>query len=422
MDKLVIHGQRGIGGEVQISGSKNAALPILISTILTPEKVELTNVPMLQDIFTTKKLLNVLGVNVKSEGNNFVVQANKLNQFDAPYELVKTMRASILVLGPLLARFGQARVSLPGGCAIGSRPVDIHIKGFEAMGAKINISHGYIDAKSDHLPNKRLQAATIFMDQVSVTGTENLMMAATLAEGVTTLENAAREPEVVDLGECLVKMGAKIDGLGSNRIVVRGVKELSGTHHQIMFDRIEAGTFLVAAAITGGEITCQDVDPGKLDAVMRKLTEAGVDIKVKGNEICAKGQRRLKAVNIITAPYPAFPTDMQAQFMAMNCVSDGVSEMTETIFENRFMHVQELIRMGADIDIKHNTAIIRGVKKLEGANVMATDLRASASLVLAGLIAEGKTTIDRIYHLDRGYEALEEKFNKIGAKIERVSA
>lgn len=422
MDKLIVHGQREIGGEVLISGAKNAALPILISTILTAEKVELSNIPILQDISTTKKLLHVLGVRVESFDNMATIQANKLTQYDAPYELVKTMRASILVLGPLLARYGQARVSLPGGCAIGSRPVDIHIKGFEAMGAKINISHGYIDATSVHLPNKKLQGTTIFMDQVTVTGTENLMMAATLAEGVTTLENAAREPEVVDLGVCLVKMGAKINGLGTNRIVIEGVKELHGATHEIMFDRIEAGTFMVAAAMMAGEITCQGVDPTKLDAVIRKLIAAGADITVKINTVTVKGKKNLKALNVITSPYPAFPTDMQAQFMAMNCISDGVSEMTETIFENRFMHVQELMRMGAKIDIKHNTAIIRGVEKLEGANVMATDLRASASLVLAGMIAQGKTVIDRIYHLDRGYEALENKFNKLGAKIERTSA
>ena len=422
MDKLIVHGQREIGGEVLISGAKNAALPILISTILTAEKVELFNIPILQDISTTKKLLHVLGVRVESFDNMATIQANKLTQYDAPYELVKTMRASILVLGPLLARYGQARVSLPGGCAIGSRPVDIHIKGFEAMGAKINIYHGYIDATSDHLPNKKLQGTTIFMDQVTVTGTENLMMAATLAEGVTTLENAAREPEVVDLGVCLVKMGAKINGLGTNRIVIEGVKELHGATHEIMFDRIEAGTFMVAAAMMAGEITCQGVDPTKLDAVIRKLIAAGADITVKINTVTVKGKKNLKALNVITSPYPAFPTDMQAQFMAMNCISDGVSEMTETIFENRFMHVQELMRMGAKIDIKHNTAIIRGVEKLEGANVMATDLRASASLVLAGMIAQGKTVIDRIYHLDRGYEALENKFNKLGAKIERTSA
>ena len=422
MDKLIVHGQREIGGEVLISWAKNAALPILISTILTAEKVELFNIPILQDISTTKKLLHVLGVRVESFDNMATIQANKLTQYDAPYELVKTMRASILVLGPLLARYGQARVSLPGGCAIGSRPVDIHIKGFEAMGAKINISHGYIDATSDNLPNKKLQGTTIFMDQVTVTGTENLMMAATLAEGVTTLENAAREPEVVDLCVCLVKMGAKINGLGTNRIVIEGVKELHGATHEIMFDRIEAGTFMVAAAIMAGEITCQGVDPTKLDAVIRKLIAAGADITVKINTVTVKGKKNLKALNVITSPYPAFPTDMQAQFMAMNCISDGVSEMTETIFENRFMHVQELMRMGAKIDIKHNTAIIRGVEKLEGANVMATDLRASASLVLAGMIAQGKTVIDRIYHLDRGYEALENKFNKLGAKIERTSA
>lgn len=422
MEKLIIHGQREINGNVQISGAKNAALPILISTILTSDKVELLNVPMLHDIFTTKKLLHVLGVKVQSDKNTYKIHAEKLNQFDAPYDLVKTMRASILVLGPLLARFGQARVSLPGGCSIGSRPVDIHIKGLESMGAKISINHGYIDASANHLPKKRLQGCKIVMDQVTVTGTENLMMAATLAEGITILENAAREPEVVDLGKCLVKMGAKIKGLGTNCIEVEGVEGLNGTTHEIMFDRIEAGTFMVAAAMVGGEITCQRVEPDKLDSVIKKLISAGVKIDFNSNSICVKSNKLLKGVNANTAPYPGFPTDMQAQFMAMNCVSEGLSELKETIFENRFMHVQELIRMGANIEINQNVAIIHGTEKLEGANVMATDLRASASLVLAGLVAQGKTTIDRIYHLDRGYESLETKFNKLGAKIERISS
>ena len=422
MDKLIIQGQRSLNGDVLISGAKNAALPILISSLLTSDKLVLTNVPNLFDINTTEKLLQFLGVEIAKNEHSIQLIARDINHIDAPYDLVKTMRASILVLGPLLSRFGKARVSLPGGCAIGSRPVDIHIRGLESMGAKIVIDKGYINASSEHLPDRKLIGAVIYMDQITVTGTENLMMAATLAEGVTTLENAAREPEVVDLGVCLVKMGAKINGLGTNRIVIEGVKELHGATHEIMFDRIEAGTFMVAAAMMAGEITCQGVDPTKLDAVIRKLIAAGADITVKINTVTVKGKKNLKALNVITSPYPAFPTDMQAQFMAMNCISDGVSEMTETIFENRFMHVQELMRMGAKIDIKHNTAIIRGVEKLEGANVMATDLRASASLVLAGMIAQGKTVIDRIYHLDRGYEALENKFNKLGAKIERTSA
>ena len=331
------------------------------------------------------------------------------------------MRASILVLGPLLARFGKARVSMPGGCAIGSRPVDIHIKGLEAMGAKIAINHGYIEASSAHLPNRRLQGAKIFMDQVTVTGTENLIMAAVLADGVTTLDNAAREPEVVDLGECLQKMGANIQGLGSNKITIKGVQSLNGAKHEIMFDRIEAGTYMVAAAMTRGEITCQNVDPSKMESILQKLLESGAEITTKKNSITVRSNKKLNAVNITTAPYPGFPTDMQAQFMALNTFSNGVGEITENIFENRFMHVQELRRMGALIDIKHNTAIIRGGDLLEGAKVMATDLRASAGLVIAGLIASGETSVGRIYHLDRGYERIEEKFGRLGAKIRRLS-
>jgi len=326
-----------------------------------------------------------------------------------------------LVLGPLLARFGQATVSLPGGCAIGSRPVNLHIKGLQAMGAKIEINHGYIDASTMHLPRKKLQGAHIYMDQVTVTGTENLMMAATLAEGETILENAAKEPEVVDLGECLIKMGAKIVGLGTDKIIIKGSDGLKGADHSIMFDRIEAGTFLVAGALLADELKCSGADVSKLDFVVQKLIDAGANIEHDANSITVKNGGNLKGVNVVTAPYPAFPTDMQAQFMTMNTVADGVSEITETIFENRFMHVQELQRMGAMIDIKHNTAIIRGIKKLEGANVMATDLRASASLVIAGLIAQGDTLIDRIYHLDRGYENLEVKLSQVGAAIKRVN-
>ena len=391
-----------------------------MASLLSSDKLELINVPELQDIKTTIKLLKVLGVVVSKKETSINFNASKVNNFDAPYELVKTMRASILVLGPLLARFGKARVSMPGGCAIGSRPVDIHIKGLEAMGAKIAINHGYIEASSSHLPNGRLQGAKIFMDQVTVTGTENLLMAAVLADGVTSLDNAAREPEVVDLGECLQKMGANIQGLGSDKITIKGVPNLKGASHKIMFDRIEAGTYMVAAAMTGGEITCQNVDPSKMESILQKLLESGAEITSKKDSITVRSNKKLNAVNITTAPYPGFPTDMQAQFMALNTFSNGVGEITENIFENRFMHVQELRRMGALIDIKHNTAIIRGGDLLEGAKVMATDLRASAGLILAALVAKGDTQIDRIYHLDRGYERLEEKFNQLGANIKRI--
>ena len=391
-----------------------------MASLLSSDKLELINAPELQDIKTTIKLLKVLGVVVSKKETSINFNASKVNNFDAPYELVKTMRASILVLGPLLARFGKARVSMPGGCAIGSRPVDIHIKGLEAMGAKIAINHGYIEASSSHLPNGRLQGAKIFMDQVTVTGTENLLMAAVLADGVTSLDNAAREPEVVDLGECLQKMGANIQGLGSDKITIKGVPNLKGASHKIMFDRIEAGTYMVAAAMTGGEITCQNVDPSKMESILQKLLESGAEITTKKNSVTVRSNKKLNAVNITTAPYPGFPTDMQAQFMALNTFSNGVGEITENIFENRFMHVQELRRMGALIDIKHNTAIIRGGDLLEGAKVMATDLRASAGLVLAALVAKGDTQIDRIYHLDRGYEKLEEKFNQLGANIKRI--
>ena len=421
MDKLLIQGQKRLNGEVTISGAKNAALPILTASILTDGKLTLTNVPRLNDILTTQKLLKVLGVEIESHQDEFILSAHSIKSFDAPYDLVKTMRASILVLGPLLARFGQATVSLPGGCAIGSRPVNLHIKGLQAMGAKIEINHGYIDASTMHLPRKKLQGAHIYMDQVTVTGTENLMMAATLAEGETILENAAKEPEVVDLGECLIKMGAKIVGLGTDKIIIKGSDGLKGADHSIMFDRIEAGTFLVAGALLADELKCSGADVSKLDFVVQKLIDAGANIEHDANSIIVKNGGNLKGVNVVTAPYPAFPTDMQAQFMTMNTVADGVSEITETIFENRFMHVQELQRMGAMIDIKHNTAIIRGIKKLEGANVMATDLRASASLVIAGLIAQGDTLIDRIYHLDRGYENLEVKLSQVGAAIKRVN-
>ena len=421
MDKLLIQGPTTLSGDVEISGAKNAALPILMCSLLSSDVLELSNLPDLHDIKTTKKLLQAMGVEITDGKDTVLLRAKSITSYEAPYEMVKTMRASILVLGPLLSRFGEARVSMPGGCAIGSRPVDIHIKGLEAMGALIKISHGYIDASSAHLPGKRLQGAKIFMDQVTVTGTENLMMAAVLADGITILDNSAREPEIVDLGICLKKMGAKIEGLGSDRIVVEGVRNLHSANHTIMFDRIEAGTYLVAAAMTGGKVVCRNVDPTKMEAIIQKLLECGVHIESTKESITIKSDKKIKAVNITTAPYPGFPTDMQAQFMALNTVADGVGEITESIFENRFMHVQELQRMGAVIDIKHNTAIIRGEENLEGAKVMATDLRASAGLVLAGLVAKGTTQIDRIYHLDRGYEDLEAKLNRLGANIKRVN-
>ena len=421
MDKLVIEGGFPLKGEVTISGAKNAALPILISSLLSDETLNLQNVPNLQDIKTCIDLLSALGVSVKRQGNDCFLDANDVNNFDAPYELVKTMRASILVLGPLLAKYGEAKVSLPGGCAIGSRPVDIHIKGLELMGAKIIIDKGYISASTAQLPNKKLQGCRIFMDQVTVGGTENLMMAAVLAEGITILENAAKEPEIVDLGNCLIKMGAIIDGLGTDKIKIQGVTSLKKASYKIMFDRIEAGTFMTAAAMTGGYVVCNNVNPEEMESITQKIKESGAKVEISENSISVTGNKKLESVKIITAPYPAFPTDMQAQFMALNVVANGVGEITETIFENRFMHAQELIRMGAEIDIKQNTAITKGNDTLTGTNVMATDLRASASLVLAALVANGKTTIERIYHLDRGYEKLETKFNALGANIKRLN-
>ena len=420
MDQLIIHGGKELNGEINISGAKNAALPILISSLLSDKPLILKNVPDLYDIKTTFKLLGVLGVAIENIDSSVTLNAESITQYDAPYDLVKTMRASILVLGPLLTRFGKARVSLPGGCSIGSRPVDIHIKGLEAMGAKINLDQGYIDATTAHLPNNKLIGCKIFMDQVTVTGTENLMMAAILAEGITVLENAAKEPEVVDLGVCLNKMGAEIKGLGTNTIIVKGVSSLNAAEHTIIFDRIEAGTYLVAGIMAGGKIKCNNVEPDKMESIIQKLKETGATVTQDKTSVTVSSKKNFNPVDIRTAPYPAFPTDMQAQFMALNVMANGVSEVTETIFENRFMHVQELIRMGADIDIRQNTAIIKGNAVLQGTNVMATDLRASASLVLAGLVAKGTTTIDRIYHLDRGYQDLEKKFNAIGAQIERV--
>ncbi len=417
MDKLIITGGRPLKGTVRISGAKNAALPVLIASLLSAEPITISNIPHLHDITTTLELLGQLGVMLEiDEKLSITANAENVSSVRAPYDLVKTMRASILVLGPLLARFGRADVSLPGGCAIGSRPVNLHIKGFEAMGADISIEGGYIKAQCD-----QLKGARIFMDTISVTGTENLMMAATLAKGTTVIENAAREPEVVDLAACLIAMGARIEGAGSDEITIHGVERLGGANHDVISDRIEAGTYLVAAAATGGAVTLQGVRPGLMDSVIDKLEEAGAVITIAENSISLDMQScRPKSVNIRTAPFPAFPTDMQAQFVMLNCVAEGVGTVTETVFENRFMHVQELQRMGADIEMEGNTAVVRGVERLAGAPVMATDLRASACLVLAGLVAQGDTVIDRIYHIDRGYDCIEEKLAQIGARIRRM--
>ncbi|MES2547952.1 MAG: UDP-N-acetylglucosamine 1-carboxyvinyltransferase [Pseudomonadota bacterium] len=420
MDKLIIEGGYKLNGEVTVSGAKNAALPILCASLLAETPLHLSSVAALKDIDTTIKLLDTMGVKIARDSDKVSLDASDVQSFEATYEMVKTMRASILVLGPLLARFGNARVSLPGGCAIGSRPVDLHIKGLQAMGAAIHITHGYIQASTLHLPNRRLQGARYYMDVVTVTGTENLMMAASLAEGTTVLENAAKEPEVVDLAECLIKMGAKINGAGTDVITIVGVEKLNGATHNIVCDRIEAGTYMVAAAMTGGEVKLLNARADLLDAVIEKLRDAGAEVTSDASSITVKSDGNLKAVNIRTAPHPAFPTDMQAQFMALNSIASGVAKVTETIFENRFMHVQEMQRLGADISIDGNTALVKGVEYLDGAIVMATDLRASASLVLAGLVARGETVIERIYHLDRGYEYLEEKLTKLGAKVRRA--
>ena len=420
MDKLIIQGGNRLNGEVTISGAKNAALPILCASLLAETPLQLSGVAALKDIDTTIKLLSIMGVKIARNGSEVSLDASEVASFEATYEMVKTMRASILVLGPLLARFGTARVSLPGGCAIGSRPVDLHIKGLQAMGAAIHITHGYIQASTLHLPNRRLQGARYYMDLVTVTGTENLMMAAALAEGTTVLENAAKEPEVVDLAEMLIKMGANISGAGTDVITIVGVDKLNGTTHNIVCDRIEAGTYMVAVAMTGGEVKLLNARADLLDALIEKLREAGATVTSDRNSVTVKSDGKLKAVNIRTAPHPAFPTDMQAQFMALNTVAEGVAKVTETIFENRFMHVQEMQRMGADISIDGNTALVKGVEFLDGATVMATDLRASASLVLSGLVARGETVIERIYHLDRGYENLESKLNALGANVRRV--
>ncbi|MBU6467672.1 MAG: UDP-N-acetylglucosamine 1-carboxyvinyltransferase [Betaproteobacteria bacterium] len=414
MDQLVITGGTPLKGEVLISGAKNAALPLLCASLLTSEVITFSNLPDLKDVNTLLNLLISMGVEVeRNQDSVSLSSASSINPF-ASYELVKTMRASVLVLGPLLTRFGSAKVSLPGGCAIGERPVDLHIKGLQAMGAHIEIEQGYIVAHA-----KKLTGARIFMDTVTVTGTENLMMAAVLAEGTTILENAAREPEVVDLAQCLIKMGAKIKGHGTDVITIEGVSQLSGSSYSVMPDRIETGTFLVAAAATGGEVVLRGTRAHSLDAVLDKLSEANALIDVSEDSIKIRMKGINHGVSLRTAPYPAFPTDMQAQFMAMNAVANGTTVVTETIFENRFMHVQELRRLGANIEVEGNSAIIRGVPKLDGATVMATDLRASASLVIAGLIAHGQTVIDRIYHLDRGYERIEEKLSNLGANIHR---
>ncbi|MEY2893899.1 MAG: UDP-N-acetylglucosamine 1-carboxyvinyltransferase [Pseudomonadota bacterium] len=420
MDKLIIRGGRALQGELTVSGAKNAALPELCAAILSAEPVTLHNVPRLQDVSTMLKLLRNMGMTAeRSESQPDVVALNAggLTNPEAPYELVKTMRASILALGPLLARFGHARVSLPGGCAIGSRPVDQHIKGLQAMGAEITVEHGYILAKA-----KRLKGARITTDMVTVTGTENLLMAAALAEGETVLENAAREPEIPDLAEMLIAMGARIEGHGSSQIRIQGVDALHGATHRIVPDRIECGTFLCAVAAAGGSVLLKNARAEHLEAVIEKLREAGVGIESGADWIRVTGNGRPRAVGFRTSEYPAFPTDMQAQFMALNCIAEGGARITETIFENRYMHVNELVRLGAKIEVDGHTALVTGVPKLSGASVMATDLRASASLVIAGLVAEGETEVDRIYHLDRGYDQMEAKLRSVGADIERVKA
>lgn len=416
MQKLVVQGGIPLRGEVRISGAKNAALPIMCASLLTSDVLQLSNMPDLHDVATMRKLLEQMGVKAAVQGDEMALHGAQVDKLEAPYDMVKTMRAAVLVLGPLVARFGEARVSMPGGCAIGSRPVDIHIKGLQAMGATVFIEHGYIHAQA-----KRLKGARILFDIVSVTSTENLMMAAALADGVTVLENAAREPEVVDLAHCLIAMGAKIEGAGSHTIVITGVDRLHGATHRIMPDRIESGTFLVAAAATGGSIVLRDTRADILDSVLEKLVEAGAHIRSDSESIQLNMTGRPRSVNVRTAPYPAFPTDMQAQFMALNVIADSSAMVVETIFENRFMHVQELRRLGARIDVEGNTALVHGVDHLEGATVMATDLRASACLVIAGLVAQGETVIDRIYHLDRGYEHIEIKLSQLGANIFRIN-
>ncbi len=425
MDKLVVSGGRRLDGTVAISGAKNAALPILAASLLTADTLEVSNLPTLHDVGTMLRLLERMGTTVERDDGRVRLRADAIASLEASYDLVKTMRASILVLGPMLARFGEARVSLPGGCAIGQRPVDQHIKGLQAMGASITIEQGYLLAKVERAGG-RLKGARIVTDMVTVTGTENLMMAATLAEGTTVIENAAREPEIVDLADVLIAMGARVAGAGTDRIVVEGIETLHGASHAVMPDRIETGTFLCAAAATvsrhGGEVVVRGARPRTLDAVLDKLREAGVTLDCDHDSIRVRANgHALVGANVRTSEYPAFPTDMQAQFMALDCVASGTNRITETIFENRFMHVQELSRLGASIEIEGNTAIVKGVPRLSGANVMATDLRASAGLVIAALVADGDTTIDRIYHLDRGYQSMETKLTALGATIRRVA-
>ena len=416
MDKLRIRGGVPLSGEIRVSGAKNAALPIMCAALLSAEPLSLTNVPNLRDVATMAKLLGQMGVSANATPGGYTLQAAQISSPLAHYDLVRTMRASVLVLGPLLARCGEAKVSLPGGCAIGLRPVDQHVKGLTAMGAEITMEQGYIVARA-----RRLRGVRLVMDLVTVTGTENLMMAACLAEGTTVIENAAREPEVVDLANCLVAMGARISGAGTDVISVEGVSALHGCDYTVMPDRIETGTFLAAAAATGGRVRLTGTDGSILDSVLEKLRESGAEIVVGSDTISLSMMRRARSVSLRTAPYPAFPTDMQAQFMALDAVAGGTAVITETIFENRFMHALELQRLGAEIEISGNTAVVRGVEKLQGANVMATDLRASASLVIAGLVADGDTVIDRIYHLDRGYDAIEARLSQLGARIERVA-
>ncbi|NEX61298.1 UDP-N-acetylglucosamine 1-carboxyvinyltransferase [Noviherbaspirillum galbum] len=417
MDKLLITGGNRLSGEIIISGAKNAALPILCAGLLTAEQVKLSNVPRLHDVSTMLKLLHQMGMRYEQDADRVVLDGSAIDKLEAPYEMVKTMRASILVLGPLLARFGEAKVSLPGGCAIGSRPVDQHIKGLQAMGADIRIEAGYIHARA-----KRLRGARIVTDMITVTGTENLLMAAVLADGETVLENAAREPEVTDLANLLVAMGAKIDGIGTDRLIVQGVDKLHGAAHAVIPDRIETGTFLCAAAAAGGDVTLRNTRSDILDVAIDKLREAGAIVTSQADTIRVQMSGRPKAVSFRTTEYPGFPTDMQAQFMALDIIAEGSSHVTETIFENRFMHVQELNRLGARIEIDGHTAIINGAERLVGAPVMATDLRASASLVIAGLAAEGQTLVDRIYHLDRGYDRMELKLSGVGANIQRIKS
>lgn len=415
VDKLIIKGGKKLKGEVTVSGSKNAALPIFVSTILAPGVNEIGNVPFLRDINTTIKVLESLGARIEGNGHLVRIDSSGINSYEATYDLVRTMRASVLVLGPLLARFGKARVSLPGGCAIGARPINLHLKGLQALGAEINLEHGYVEAKA-----KRLKGGRINFDISTVGGTEHLMMAAATAKGETLLENAAREPEIIDLAQILNKMGARIEGAGTDTIRIQGVSELQPVSYDVMPDRIEAGTFMIAAAMTEGDVRIKGMKLEHLDALVFKMQDAGVEITSRDNVIRVKGPKKLRSINIKTRPYPGFPTDMQAQFMAMMCIADGASVISENIFENRFMHVSELLRFGADITIEGNTATVKGVKKLSGAPVMATDLRASASLILAGLAADNTTEVSRIYHLDRGYESIEKKLAALGADIQRV--